>query len=246
MLFIPFIIAVVGAYLGFIYAGFIGGIVGFIAFGVMAQWVRGIATNNEYQDLPDVSLSPKPRPPEVSKVQKVTRDTLPASEPATSDEDYYKAALDEYEENEKVPETWAKALTICQGDEDKAKWKYIELRVEWLNGQDIVAQKKTLAERIEVNKIQVDREVANEAVKQTDTVPLSKRASKTLLQLAIYITTRLLLAMVLIVVFSVLLMFVFEAMGMNNLAPFIPIISIAMAILAIKVLLRGPHNTPTN
>ena len=246
MLFIPFIIAVVGAYLGFVYAGFIGGIVGFIAFGVMAQWVRGIATDNEYQDLPDVSLSPKPRPPEETKIQKVTRDIIPVSKPATSDEEYYKAALDEYEENEKVPETWAKALTICQGDEDKAKWKYIELRVEWLNSQDIIAQKKTLAERKEVSKIQSDREAAHEAVKQTDNVPLSKRATKTLLRLTIYITTRLLLALVLILVFSVSLMFVFEAMGMNNLAPFIPIISIAMAILGIKILLRGPKNTPTN
>ena len=81
MLFIPFIIAVVGAYLGFVYAGFIGGIVGFIAFGVMAQWVRGIATDNEYQDLPDVSLSPKPRPPEETKIQKVTRDIIPVSKP---------------------------------------------------------------------------------------------------------------------------------------------------------------------
>lgn len=246
MLFIPFIIAVVGAYLGFIYAGFIGGIVGFIAFGVMAQWVRGIATNNEYQDLPDVSLSPKPRPPEVSKVQKVTRDTLPASEPATSDEEYYKAALDEYEENEKVPETWAKALTICQGDEDKAKWKYIGLRVEWLNRQDFVSQKKTLAERAEVNNTESDRAIASELIEQADDVSLDRRVARTLLQLTIYVITRLLIAIVLIVVFSLALMFVFEAMGMNNLAPFIPIISIAMAILAIKIFLRGPHNTPTN
>ena len=49
-----------------------------------------------------------------------------------NDEQFYKAALDEYEENEKVPETWAKALTLCKGDEQSAKWKYIELRVEWL------------------------------------------------------------------------------------------------------------------
>ena len=48
------------------------------------------------------------------------------------DEQFYKAALDEYEENEKVPETWAKALTLCKGDEQSAKWKYVELRVEWL------------------------------------------------------------------------------------------------------------------
>ena len=48
------------------------------------------------------------------------------------DEVFYKAALDEYEDDEKVPETWAKALTLCKGEEQCAKWKYVELRVEWL------------------------------------------------------------------------------------------------------------------
>jgi len=57
---------------------------------------------------------------------------LKHKQPDIDDEQFYKAALDEYEENEKVPETWAKALTLCKGDEQSAKWKYVELRVEWL------------------------------------------------------------------------------------------------------------------
>lgn len=57
---------------------------------------------------------------------------LPKEKPRFDDEEFYKAALDEVEEDEKVATTWAKALTLCKGDTEAAKWKYVELRVEWL------------------------------------------------------------------------------------------------------------------
>lgn len=61
--------------------------------------------------------------------------TLQPPKDHLGDEAYYKLALDEFEENQKVPETWAKALTLSKGDEQSAKWKYVELRVERLSKQ---------------------------------------------------------------------------------------------------------------
>lgn len=62
------------------------------------------------------------------------------------DEAFYKAALDECEEDEMVPETWAKALSLSSGVKEKAKWKYVELRVAYLT--DVERRKFTHA-RIE-------------------------------------------------------------------------------------------------
>lgn len=246
MLFIPFIIAVVGAYLGFVYASFSGGIAGFIVFGLLAQWVRGIATNNEYQDLPDVSLSPRPQPTENANFRSETDDAITVGKSPTSDEEYYKAALDEYHENEKVPETWAKALTLCEGNQEKAKWKYVELRVEWLNAQDVRTQKKTLADDIVVSKVTIHQDLDLATVEQAKSIPLFNRLINTLMRLAIFITTRLLLAFVLTVIFGFMLAFIITATGMNNLAPYIPIFSLALSILAIKMFWRGSNTTPSD
>ena len=69
----------------------------------------------------------------------------------SNDEVYYKDALDEVEQNKQVAETWAKALTISKGDALKAKWAYVELRVDRLRAADIENKKQlaAIAERVQ-------------------------------------------------------------------------------------------------
>lgn len=59
-------------------------------------------------------------------------DITPTVTKTFTDEHFYIAALDEYDEDAKIPETWEKAITLCKGDKVAAKWKYVELRVESL------------------------------------------------------------------------------------------------------------------
>jgi len=49
-----------------------------------------------------------------------------------SDEELYLEATREVEGEDKNPALWAKVMTLSQGDEDKAKYQYIKLRVEQL------------------------------------------------------------------------------------------------------------------
>ena len=58
---------------------------------------------------------------------------LPIS--VANDEEFYKIALDEHDDGELNAATWAKAITLCAGDKEAAKWKYVELRVEGLKLQ---------------------------------------------------------------------------------------------------------------
>jgi len=56
--------------------------------------------------------------------------TTNADKPPTHDDaDFYLQATDEVETNSQKPTVWAKAMTLCEGDESKAKYKYITLRV---------------------------------------------------------------------------------------------------------------------
>lgn len=50
-----------------------------------------------------------------------------------SDEDLYLEATNEVEEDKKDPALWAKVMALTEGDQDKAKYKYIKLRVEQLS-----------------------------------------------------------------------------------------------------------------
>lgn len=54
------------------------------------------------------------------------------SETSNSDDVYYEQALDELEQGNEKKDTYAKALTLCKGDTEQAKWRYVELRVEAL------------------------------------------------------------------------------------------------------------------
>lgn len=53
------------------------------------------------------------------------------------DEDLYYQATKEVEGENRSPSLWAKVMALTEGDEVKAKYKYIKLRVEQLaNNQD--------------------------------------------------------------------------------------------------------------
>lgn len=69
------------------------------------------------------------------------------------DEKFYKAALEEFEQDEKVSETWAKAISLSEGDIQKGKWKYVELRVQYLTNEE--------RRRAHESKIVVDRMVTD-------------------------------------------------------------------------------------
>jgi hypothetical protein len=49
-----------------------------------------------------------------------------------SDEEYYLAATREAEGQDRNVALWAKSIALCEGDNEKAKYKYINLRVEQL------------------------------------------------------------------------------------------------------------------
>ena len=114
-----------------------------------AKAEQKIAQNfREQQRLKEEELTrkaqlPSPRPKNIRSETNLTtsskannKSALPDITPTVTktftDEHFYKAALDEYDEDAKIPETWAKAITLCKGDEVAAKWKYVELRVEGL------------------------------------------------------------------------------------------------------------------
>ncbi|MDO6536245.1 hypothetical protein [Alteromonas stellipolaris] len=52
-----------------------------------------------------------------------------------SDEELYLTATNEVEAEDKLLGLWAKAMTLSEGDEEKAKYKYIKLRVEQLTNK---------------------------------------------------------------------------------------------------------------
>ena len=55
-----------------------------------------------------------------------------------TDEKYFHKATKEYDSNELDESIMSKALALSSGDEEKAKWKYIELRAERISeGNDI-------------------------------------------------------------------------------------------------------------
>lgn len=52
-----------------------------------------------------------------------------------NDEELYLAATNEVEGENKSPGLWAKVMALSEGDEEKAKYKYIKLRVEQLSDE---------------------------------------------------------------------------------------------------------------
>lgn len=60
----------------------------------------------------------------------------------TSDEEYYLAATREAEGQDRNEALWAKSIALCEGDKEKAKYKYINLRVEQLKNSPPSEPKK--------------------------------------------------------------------------------------------------------
>jgi len=52
-----------------------------------------------------------------------------------SDEEFYLTATNEVEAENKKLDLWAKAMALSEGDEEKAKYKYIKLRVEQITNE---------------------------------------------------------------------------------------------------------------
>ena len=60
----------------------------------------------------------------------------------SNDESLYLDATTEFESNDRDPALWAKCMSVCEGDEQKAKYKYINKRVKSLsqNNKEQVSQ----------------------------------------------------------------------------------------------------------
>ena len=54
-----------------------------------------------------------------------------------NDESLYLKATQETEGTERIDALWAKSMTLAEGDEKKAKYSYIKLRVEQLKRQSV-------------------------------------------------------------------------------------------------------------
>lgn len=55
------------------------------------------------------------------------------------DEDLYLSAANEVDSGQTDPALWAKALALAEGDGEKAKYKYINLRIGQLSGGKTIA-----------------------------------------------------------------------------------------------------------
>ena len=49
---------------------------------------------------------------------------------ATNDEQLYLEATQEVDNGTQAPAIWAKAMALAEGDQEKARYRYITLRVE--------------------------------------------------------------------------------------------------------------------
>lgn len=106
------------------------------------------------------------------------------SEPTSDDDHLYETALNEFVSDTYVNATYAKALSLSEGDEIKAKWKYVELRVARLKSQDIsvpehdaVAHEEPLVSGVSERLLDIKtkrKDIANRAVASTNTSTISK------------------------------------------------------------------------
>ncbi|WP_311948155.1 hypothetical protein [Halomonas piscis] len=87
-----------------------------------------------------------------------------------SDEEYYLKATNEVDNEEQIPAQWAKALALAEGDLAKAKYKYIQLRVDDLKKSEII-DSDTATDSINIpiapNKVDADKP------SKSDTIPVN-------------------------------------------------------------------------
>ena len=55
-----------------------------------------------------------------------------------NDEELYLKATNEVEGDSKDPALWAKAMALVDGDQDKAKYQYIKLRLDLLDDRKTI------------------------------------------------------------------------------------------------------------
>ena len=72
----------------------------------------------------------------------------------TGDEQLYLDATNEVEGNSRNPALWAKVMALSEGDETKAKYKYINLRVESFR-KEIKRKEKKMNSWKPLNKLKV-------------------------------------------------------------------------------------------
>jgi len=72
---------------------------------------------------------------------------------SSNDEDIYLEVLKEFDNGEKKESLWAKALTLEKGDIEKAKYSYIQLRVEQLKQENLkISNQKQKISKIKKSK----------------------------------------------------------------------------------------------
>jgi len=110
----------------------------------------------------DIACDIKPKVNEyIDKHSNIECDNYQTNVPTNSniniikEEEFYEKALSEIEEDTKIKSTWAKALSLSNGDEVKANSLYIKLRVETLN--------HTLQK-----ELQTEKDLINEKLKKED------------------------------------------------------------------------------
>ncbi len=73
------------------------------------------------------------KPDKVVIAEPLTMATISnGTKPINDDSEFYLQATQETDDDNENPALWAKAMAICEGDEGKAKYKYINFRVEEL------------------------------------------------------------------------------------------------------------------
>ena len=81
--------------------------------------------------------------PTYQNVSNIQYETLTARTVEPADEDMYEIALNELDNDKQVSAIYAKALALSQGDTDKARWKYVDLRVSRLKEQEVGESART-------------------------------------------------------------------------------------------------------
>ena len=75
--------------------------------------------------------------PTYQNVSNIQYETLTARTVEPADEDMYEIALNELDNDKQVSAIYAKALALSQGDTDKARWKYVDLRVGHMKAEEV-------------------------------------------------------------------------------------------------------------
>ncbi len=91
-------------------------------------WVYGSWKNRK----PNVTITHKPTKVNQISCNDKEESDIQEAKNTTVDNDFYLEATEEVESNNQKPALWAKAMAICEGDEGKAKYKYINFRVDEL------------------------------------------------------------------------------------------------------------------